>query len=199
MVKLVVFLPHDNSLSCLGHLHGTIRVIQSSDFLCGATELLLVSDNDFSLRILVDYNDVIFKFECFCLEAEVVSQNLWRNSREVTKIEGWQYIKCMFRFEWERPALSGEVPVHWEQIVRRRGKRQDISDTATDVGVSMIGIALWNSAENSPIALILSDDVDPATLRVCTKKDEITSFISECECVDLNNVKLWATKLVDNR
>ncbi len=195
MVRPAVFLPHDNSFSCFRRLHGAIQVMQPSVLIGGPTELLLVADDNFSLRIVVDYNDVAFKFECFGLEAEVASQTSGVNNREVTKLQGWQSIKCMFRFEWERPALPGEMPAHWEQIVRRRGKRQDVSDTATDIGLSMVGIIFWNAAENLPVALILSDDNDPTTLRICIKQDEMTELMSECECVDLDEVPLWIKEL----
>jgi hypothetical protein len=93
------------------------------------------------------------------------------------------------------PCLAGEVPVQWEQVVRRRGRRSDISSAATAIGVSMVGIVFWNSEKAAAVASISNDDEDPVTLRISRKPDEIEMFMTECECVSLEDAERWASEL----
>lgn len=111
MVNLVTLIPSDNSFENLTQLKGKLRVLQPRGYIGGAISLLLTTVNNFVLRLSVDYRDVVFKFECFGLEVELASENLCSNADEIIRIEEWQYIKCLFRFEWQRPALAGEVPM----------------------------------------------------------------------------------------
>jgi len=195
MVTTTIFLPNKEGFSYLGDIHGGVRLLQPSNLIGGATELLLVTENDFSVRLFVDYTDVVFKFECFSLMVDVSPAVTWLNAEEVAILSKWNAVKCLFRFEWERPALPGEVPEHWEQVVRHRGKRPGALDQITAICVSMVGVVFLNSAQDSTITSILIDDSDPATLRLCRIRDEIETFMAECECVELEKVQPWVLQL----
>lgn len=195
IVTVAAFLPEDDSYTCIGRLHDGVSVSKPDKLIGGPTELLLSTNDGYAVRLSVDYNDVVFKFECFGLMVTASSLAPCSSAVEVTQFNDWQNMKCLFRFEWERPALAGEVPVQWEQVIRRRGRRSDISSAATAIGVSMVGIAFWNSKKAAPVASISNDDEDPMTLRICRKPNEIEMLMAECECVSLEDAKPWTSDL----
>jgi hypothetical protein len=197
MVIFAAFLPSHNELFCLRRLYAPIRVFQPSCLTVGTNELLLASANDYSIRLSVDYNDVIFKFECFSLKTESTLLSSWPSASVIAILDGWHIITCLFRFEWEREALNGEVPINLKQIVRQRGIRNNISNAATAVGVSMVGLEFWDVEKGMPIASIISNDDDPATFRIYRESCEIKALNNECECVKLDEVAQWSENLKD--
>jgi len=197
MVALTTFLPNSQSFETLARLRGVISVLRP---IGRVTRLFLKADSDVSLSLSVDYLGVVFKFECFNLVVDESLPESFATAHQIAVISGWDTVKCIFRFEWERPALPGEVRVDREPIVRERGERKKIPDTASAVCVSMVGIAFWNAVRDQPIAAIVSDDDnDPGTLRVFEKSEEIAAAIEGAELVSADEAPRWVRQLAQLR
>jgi hypothetical protein len=195
VVALAAFLPDERTISTLARLHGSVTVLRRSNLTGGQTTLFLRDDRGGCSKLSVEYHDVVFKFEIFGLVAEPGLLTSGSNAIDIARIDEWDAIKCLFRFEWERPAIAGEVSIDWEQIVRERGERERISELASALGVSMIGIAFWNSAQGMAVAAITSNDDDPVTLRVCDTAEEIERAVSGTEKVSIEDVHPWFIEL----
>jgi len=193
MVALKAFLPNAQTFETLARLRGVVSVLQPIGMV---TRLFLKADSDVSASLSVDYHGVVFKFECFNMVVDELLPVSFATARQIAVVSGWDTVRCIFRFEWERPAVPGEVRVDWEQIVRERGKRKKIPGTATAVCVSMAGIAFWNAVRDQPIAAIVSDDDnDPGTLRVFEKSEEIAAAIDGAELVSADEAPRWVRQL----
>jgi hypothetical protein len=196
MVALATFLPDSRTIDALARLHGVVTVLQPANPIGGLMRLFLKAGDAPPVSLSVDYHDVVFKFECFSIVADASPRASFSDAHQITLITEWHTIKCLFCFEWERPALPGEVPPHFEQITRKRGTREKISSDASAVCVSMIGIAFWNVVQDKAIAAIVSDDDnDPGTMRICEKPEEIEVTISESEKVSVDEVGGWTLQL----
>jgi len=196
MVEVKTFLPTEDQFTALEHLAGAVTVRRVSDMLGAISSLYLKTVHGPLLELWVKWRDVRFKFEVFLLVVKELTDALPDAAVQIAPIEGWQTIKCCFRFEWERPASPGEVPPNWEQITHRRGKRDQIPDTATAGGVSMVGIVFWDARRDAPVAAFVNnDDHPPGSLRVLQDRAEIETFMSECENVDLADAREWCAHL----
>lgn len=191
MVNNSIFLPDADGFSCLDRLYGEVSIWAPSGFLDGVRELVLRSRDGFSAKLFSDYTDVVFKFECFGLKVEECLSPLPEEQKEIFSFKNIDVVRCFFRFEWERPALQGEVPRHWEQIVRRRGKRCHISTEATSICVSMVGIYFMDSSRGNSSLAIFNNDNDPATMLIYPPGEGLDALVAECECIDLVNVRDW--------
>jgi hypothetical protein len=193
MVATLALLPDDDGFASLDRLNGLVRIYYKKVLTSApATAVLATEANDLVL-LRVDFRDVVFKFECFGLMPGLISSLPWLEVSELGRIDGWHTIKCLFRFEGERPALPGEVPSHFEQIKNSRGVRSTVDRSLTAIGVSMVGIMFWNSDDDSPVALMFSHDDDPATLRLTSTSEEMNDFVRECECVNLVDAPQWVS------
>ncbi|MFP3757692.1 hypothetical protein [Cupriavidus sp. SIMBA_020] len=155
----------------------------------------MTSNNTSSIRVAVDYEDVVFKFECFGLMIDSSVDDVGPNAKNMIEFDGCQVIKCLFRFEWERPAQGNEVPAGWEKFVRQRGREADIQRTASSACVSMVGLIFAGLAPGSPTVTLVVNDDEPGTMRLLVTRDEILSFIRECEIVALEEVQKWVDKI----
>jgi hypothetical protein len=197
MVTALACIPDDDGFAALNRLHGSIQVLHRHASSSTPTRIALVNESNYVVLLRVDFRDVVFKFECFGLMPNAIPFVPWPSASELGRIEGWDTIKCLFRFEWEREAVPGEVPSHFEQIKRRRGKRGDVDSNARAICISMIGIVFWNTPADFSVAMIFSHDDDPSALRVSTTGEEIAAFMSECECVDIRSVAHWVSEFSD--
>jgi hypothetical protein len=196
MVALKSFLPDTQTFEALARLRGIVRVLRPANIVGGLTRLFLKADSDVSVSLSVDYHDVVFKFECFNLVVDESLPASFATAHQIAVISGWDTVKCIFPFEWQRSAVPGEVPVDWEQITRERGKRKKIPGTASAVCVSMIGIVFWNAVRDQPIAAIVSDDDNtPCSLRICEKPEEIAAAIDGAELVSADEAPRWVLQL----
>jgi hypothetical protein len=206
MITIRALLPTNEDVKTLRGIGPPLHVyrsnFQSSEntpllqkVLASHAALFLRGDNhDYDLRLTVQYKDVVFKFEVFNLvfdTAVAVPSDL----REIATIEDWNQIDCVLAFEWLRPAVEGEVPSSWEKIVHRRGPRGEISDAATAIGVSMVGIVFRNSITNSPVSMLYTDGDDPCSLLISRDVHEIRQFTSDCELVTIDDFPKWKRDL----
>lgn len=201
MVNSAIFLPAENDLACLGELHGHTRVLrqrfEDEDFNRILHRVLIVSNDGKGVCIHSDYGDVEFKFECFFLKVFSCAPDLWDETIEISEVEGWHTVKCLFQFEYERPAVKGEVPESWVQVVRKRAKKIEIPEEATAIGCALVGIVFWNSVKRFPVLLVANGDIDgddPTAIQVSQERQMIEFFMESCESINLEDVPKWAAE-----
>jgi len=196
MVTVLTFLPADLEFQALGRLSGPISVLRVAPMTGRPRGLILEGRGDYSIEISTDYMDVVFKFESFRLTANISNQADRPDAAKIAEIRDWDEIRCVFGFEWKRPAISGEVPEPWVQVVRELGPRDAIPATASALGVSMPGIVFWNEARDAPVTLIFSDhDEEPGAILIADDRDRINALISRYETVRLKAVPTWIDEL----
>lgn len=148
------------------------------------------------LSISVDTDSAAPKFDCFRIRIEDAQTDASASPlQEVDRFANWQTIRCLFRFEWRRPARSGEVPARYVQRIGERGRRERIPTGADPIAVSMVGLAFWDRELEAPSRLLMTDDDRLQTVRLCKSQDEIAPFLAECEIVDLAAVASWRDEL----
>lgn len=161
----------------------------------GIGQVFLSGDQNSFLKIYADGHDVRFKFEVFTVVVERLSSEKLGSVIEIGRIDGWQSIKCCFLFEWERPALLGEVPSHYDQVVRDGGKQDQFPENAIAAGVSMTGVVFWDDGRQAPMAALVSADWPPESLSWLQEPAQIQRFMSGCEVVDLADASAWCASL----
>jgi hypothetical protein len=193
VLATLALLPDEDGFASLSRLNGSVRIHYKKVLTSAPARVVLASEANDLVLLRVDFRDVVFKFECFAIMPELVSSLPWAEVSELGRIDGWHAIKCLFRFEWSRPASFGEIPSNFEQIKRNRGVQSAVERNLTAIGVSMVGIMFWNVEDASPVALIFSHDDDSAALRLTSAREEINDFVRECECVHLVDAVQWVS------
>jgi hypothetical protein len=196
LVTQKVLLPAAGELGWLGELGTPLLVsYDARDFLKPST--LYLSSDRRVVALSVEYQEVVFKFEIFNLKLRALSVPTLPDLRGTAVFESWDAIQCVVEFQWLRPAYPGEVPASWVQIVSETGRRTNIPDTATALGVSMVGLVFNNSLIDQPTGMICSDDADPAALSVYRSQADIRSFVSSREIVAIEDFPRWKRDLLD--
>lgn len=199
-MKTKVLVPEDTEFDLLGQLAAPINVYRPSNLSPGdgSSALFLQSEQGALLRLAVDYDDVVFKFECFNISVEPASANeSLSRAALLSTIRDWHRIKCCFRFESERPALPGEVRADKEQVVRVVGRRNTTAN-AVAACVSMVGLIFWSDVTNSPIAAVVKRPEDTVMLSLYRDPQQIEAFMQECEILDIEESSGAANAWRDN-
>lgn len=149
------------------------------------------------LHLSVSAEDVVFKFEVFGLRIEDYALDLKDQLLEFAVLGGWQSARCLFRFEWQRTAAPEEVRPGFEPVVTERGRRSSVGHLATDIGLSMVGIAFWSDTLGKYVGAIEADDEWPLRLKVRTNEEEIALLLGGCEIVEPAGVSEWITSARD--
>lgn len=198
MVKTKILIPDENAMSLLCGLKPPLHIHQAADNILRPASLLLVCDNaEHAVRLKTEYRDVVFKFEIFNILPSVSPVSQASAHQEIEVLAAWNTIRCIFAFEWERPSTKDEVPPLYEQIVGERGARSAIPNTATAVGVSMVGISFHSSVDDRTVGMIYTDtSVDPTVLLVSRAPEVIENFEADCEIIDVEEFPRWKRSLV---
>lgn len=194
-MTILIFTPKLEELLCLKSLTGAPRICEFSEGL--GRSVLLLCDKSTAIGLRVAYRYVVPKFECFGIfvQGAIDATVSPIHTHEIARLTECADVRCLFRFEWKRPARVGEVPPNWEQTIVERGRRSGISSDASAVCVSMVGILFSNPSE---MVLIKLDDENPATLLVQSKIDRADSFLEECEGVFLADAIEWLQNCRDS-
>lgn len=145
----------------------------------------------------VDYQNVVFKFECFGLLIEEEKAGPERIQPKGSPISEMYSLEFLFRSEWERPAKPNEVPEHYEQVHRSQGPFTSIEASATAACTSLVGMA-WTSDRKSSTrqALFIDQDGDdPTALEHCHDQEKIASLLTSCDVVTSANLRTWEERI----
>jgi hypothetical protein len=191
------FLPDNSSIKCLGALLGRFQILTPTNLIGGPTELIITSSDGGTVRLVADYTDVSYKFECFGIfpESKILCNH--EDDYLIHHLDSHCNIMLCLRFEWE---LEISSTAHHnspeENPLRQRGKRKDVPDLATAACVSLVGIAFKNEKSNTFILAAFNSDEEPATLQLYNG-DEMKNLINECDVVSLSDYSIQLAKLQD--
>lgn len=152
-------------------------------------------------ELFVDWDDVVFKFECFGFELRALDQRASELFPEAILVDEIVSPSFTFTTEWERPAAAGEVDPRFGQTVRSSGLLQDIPAAATDMCVSRVCISwLSGSSGNFQRWVALYHDVDgipthPVLTDERHKIDELINSAHTIELDSLDSLDTWYEKL----
>ena len=192
MINKIAFLPTEVELAQLNRLHNGIEIFRPIDPTNGLSEVVLKAENGTVVRIGVDYDDVRFKFECFHLTVEAITEPLGLDTKVVAKIVDWKSLECLYLVEWERPAIAGEVPPNSDQIVRRSGLLSQVPDDAIAACVAWVGV-LFLDHKGRP-RLLIKTDVDsnnPLSVAIVENGVDIDAAIAKYERVNIAVTLSW--------
>lgn len=187
MMKKVIAFPDKNTLFSLANSKGECGVYISTAPYC--SKVYIVIDEDIIFGIDIDYQDVAFKFECFNINIERVTNFNQSEKQEIANIN-FDKIKLCIRYEWERPWLLEEGNTYNSDVIRETGEKTDIPETATSMCSSVVGLSFFDCKQN-PILVIAQDEDSTIEMIVKNEKEYITSYLNKYECIDIKNLDLW--------
>jgi hypothetical protein len=140
----------------------------------------------------VEYQDVIFKFECFGIFFQEGNETANPQGRDADAITMYS-IEFLFRAEWQEPSTS-EVPSPYRTIARRvAGPLERINAAASSACVSLIGIT-WISEPDAATRHALTVDVDgdnPTELTYSQDNGAIEALTAHCNVVNAISIDAW--------
>ncbi len=137
------------------------------------------------------YRDVAFKFEIFEINLGECKDLKTIPTRVVATLSDWRRIECLFRFNWERLAATGELPPACDPLVQDWGRLADVPAEFVNLGVSMVGLLFCNKGADEYVALVVGDDEDPISFFVSTDQRTISDRVSGYERVRLDQIDAW--------
>lgn len=159
-----------------------------------STRWFLRGANMQTSELRIDFDDVVFKFECFGFmlrNLDESTQNRFENSQFVSDMSA---IELVYLVEWERPALPGEVSENYEQIKRCTGRLSDVPNNAIGACVSLVGF-VWASQEVGVLgrrAALFHDAGETLTVpNFSTDQKRINDLLATHTVVKLNELPRW--------
>lgn len=187
MVNIKWFLPDEASLNLLLRLQGPLTVSGPTNMIGGMTSVHVRSPTS-GVVLSSQYHDVVFKFEIFELRVEPLVASPKPLQRKLGSVVDWDNIQCLVRFEWDRPAEPGELPAGYDQIVGERGPRKQIPTNASNIGVSMVGIAFSNSTTTKIECAIALDKTDGNLVIFESDLHAISALVTGCDLVKIGDL-----------
>lgn len=146
---------------------------------------------DFCSAAKMAYRDVAFKFEIFEINFRECKDLKMIPNRVVVTLSDWRRIECLFRFNWERLAATGELPPACDPLVQDWGRLANVPAEFVNLGVSMVGLLFCDEKADEYVALVVSDDDDPISFFISTDRRVISERILEYERVTLEHIDSW--------
>ena len=190
MVKLTNFLPDRSDLNQLTRLNGVLTLSRRAHPI-GGTSTVFVNSPERGVSITTRYCTIVFKFEIFGLFVEPLHKLAGDAHVEVMQVSEWDRIRYLARYEWQRPAVLGEVPAGYRLVVGESGRKKNIPANVTALGVSLVGTVLWNTASACPRCIISIDEVDGNIIKVLDASAKMLDQIDNCDLIELNELESY--------
>jgi hypothetical protein len=126
---------------------------------------------------------------------EIIDDFQYSTYKNIISMQNLSTIKMLARYEWERPALTGEVPLDRKQSVRQCGKRSQIPDSASLVCVSFVGL-LFIEADTDNLCAIIQNDEDPILIEYSENLDLIKDLTENTDAVDIKDYPHWLSTII---
>ena len=143
------------------------------------------------LSLSWDYVDVEFKFEIYRAAIEKLGALTSDAVTPVGVIPDFVSMGFLLRSEWLRPALPGEVPADYKQVVEERGRALSVSVAATAVGTVLHGI-VFEGPGRHPLLALTVDDVGSYSMKVTVEPTVMRTILDQCDRLSLKEVLAWA-------
>ena len=198
MVIRRAFLLQEPEWKQLNSLSGAVQVLRPIKGEIAPAAVLLRSKDGTITRLRVGYDDVIFKFECFHVLVDAVSQPLSVDVAAVAAVENWTSIECLFQAEWERPASPSEVVAGKVHPVRQKGLPSEIPGDASAACISVAGILFVSHGEVACLLVRIDPDNDnPLSLEVVDGPMDMNAIEAEFVRVNTRDVQAWQSSITE--
>lgn len=194
MVTIKHWIPSLKDASGLLALSAPVRVYDYVGSHGHPVDLFLVGPNEDIVRMVAEYRDVRFKFECLFVTVEQGTP-LTPHPVHLANISDWTSIRCAIAFEFRRPAWPGELPPHYVQVTGDYGTRQIVPDNVQALGVYIHGFLFWNDLNDLPVAAIVASRDVPGTLEFIGNQDRLSAICANLEIVSLPNLDRWRAEM----
>lgn len=189
MPTKALFFPPLDTLVRLASLSGVDFLIDTSNMPSMGT-IYIQSKGAAPMSLAWAFADVEYRFEVYFIEAEILGELQIESPEIVASFPSLQSMEFLFRAEWLRPALPGEVPAQFEQVVEECGSFSRIPATATAVGLAFVGV-LFESAKDNGVVGVCVDDARNYSLKLITKEHLAGGTVIDLDRVPLAGLQQW--------
>jgi hypothetical protein len=142
-----------------------------------------------------DYVDVQFKFEMYVTSLDERDSELSGSWKTVATMAPAARIRFLVRAEWIRPAMPGEVPDAYEQVIEEGGRLDAAPASASVGGLGLRGIVLMGGSEYQPVGVIGIDDSHGYSLQWLSDRAAIDAYLSDCHVYDLDALRAFRKRV----
>lgn len=172
-----------------------IRIDPDAQTVWGSVE---VKSSEAPGRVFVlswDYVDVQFKFEMYVTSLDERTSELSGGWKTVATMAPAARILFLVRAEWIRPAMSGEVPDAYEQVIEEGGRLDVAPASAIVGGLGLRGIMLMGDTTDQRVGVIGIDDGHGYSLQWLSEHAAIDAYLSDCHVYDLDALRAFRERL----
>jgi hypothetical protein len=190
MIEWKDLLPADEVLARLGALQvDEVYIDEGAKTVWGAVAVRSLYVRESAFVLSWDYVDVQFKFEMYVASPEERSAAATSGWSLVGRVATPARICFLARAEWIRPAIPGEVPETYEQIIEEAGRVDSVPKMATIAGLGLRGVALMNDTGDLPASIIGIDDSVGYSLQWLSDRSSVEAYSADCHVVDLDALR----------
>lgn len=142
------------------------------------------------LSLSWDYVDVEFKFEIYCLAIEVPRNRAVDKLTPAGVIPDFDSIVFLTKSDWVRPALSGEVPAHFEQVIEQSGRLASVPESALAIGTTLYGVVFMDATRNPRFAIAV-DEQESYSVRGFNEPEGIKELMDSADAFSLDQLIAW--------
>ena len=192
MKKWKSFFPASDDIEILGALKGGPYFIDSTKnpawesvyFLSGSGRWIVLAWN---------YYDIEFKFETYGISLET-KESATATLLEVGNLPRFEKIDFYTKTEWTRPAIPGEVPSYFEQVIEESGSLAQVPADAISAGTSLYAVVFRPINGESDLMVSVDDDVR-YSLKAVSESVEIAAVLQSCDVFDSVGLLAWEPPL----
>ncbi|MDF4026301.1 hypothetical protein P3W24_15110 [Luteibacter sp. PPL201] len=156
MKKWKRFFPDRNQIEALGTIKAGVYCIDTNANPEWASVYLPTRTGEW-IALTWNYFDIEFKFETYGVSIELV-QRAPTTLVDAGNIGEFEHIDFYAKTEWTRPAVPGEVPSDFEQIIEAAGRLDEVPTDAISVGTSLHAVVFRSIGGDSDVMICIDDD-----------------------------------------
>lgn len=136
-----------------------------------------------------NYFDIEFKFEMYGISIQAM-ERAPATLLEVGSLVEFEKIDFYTKTVWIRPAVAGEVPSHFEQVIEEAGRLVQVPADATSVGTSLYAVVFRSIDADSNLMISIDDDAR-FSLKSATGSRKIAAVLQSCDVFDSVELLAW--------
>lgn len=194
MIDWKVLLPHRRDLEKIAQIaSGDMFVHAKNDPVW--TRVYVLDATGQWITLSWDYLDVEFKFEIYGISAEYLNSVVTADLIPAGTVPSFAAIGFLLKTSWVRPALPGEVPENYEQVIEESGVATAVPSSATVIATGLYGV-LFRSTDGSPRLVITIDDDASYSLRSLVDNEVMAAAVAACDSLSFDELIHWEPPLL---
>jgi len=182
------FLPRADEIDALGTIEAGSYFIDSHK--CPKWETVYFRDRSGQwIALTWNYFDIEFKFEMYGISIESM-ERVPATLIDVGNLAEFEKIDFYTKTEWIRPAVAGEVPSHFEQVIEGSGRLAQVPADAISAGTSLHAVVFRSIDVDSDVMISIDDDAR-FSLKSATGSRKIAAVLQSCDVFDSVELLAW--------